>query len=36
MEEAAENSKESPHSARGNGMNEWNDITGRMFDNFVT
>jgi hypothetical protein len=36
MEEVPENGKESSHSARGDGMNEWNDITGRMFHNFVT
>jgi len=36
MEEAPENGKESSHSAHANGMNEWDDITECMFDNFVT
>ena len=36
MEEAPENGKESSHSARANGINECNDITECMFDNFVT
>jgi hypothetical protein len=31
MEEAPENGKESPHSAHANGMNEWSDISLKVF-----